>query len=328
MRVLITGGTGFIGSRLGLRCLELGQSVRVFSQANNEAERQNAQCLDSAGAEVVLGALTDAEALQDAVRHVDVIFHLAAAQHEANLPDQVFRDVNVTGTRHLLDAAVEAGVGRLVYGSTIGVYGSLEGEIDEQTPVKPDNIYGATKLEAETLVLSYSDRLPVTAIRISETYGPGDRRLLKLFKAIKGKVFFRIGSGTNRPHLIFIDDLIDGLLIAATAEKAVGEVFVLSGEDAPTTNDMVDIIAAEVGVTVSRLRAPLVLFDLLAWGMETTLRPLGIQPPLHRRRMDFFKKSFTFSPRKVASVLGFVPSVTFRDGVSRTAKWYRDADLL
>ena len=329
MRVLITGGTGFIGYRLALRCLELGHAVRVFGQVNNEAEGHNKAAVEAAGGEIMLGSMTEPAALRAALDGVEVVFHLAAAQHEANVPDQLFRDVNVEGTRALLEAAEEAGgLGRFVYGSTIGVYGALEGQIDEDSRLSPDNIYGVTKLEAERLVLSYAGRLPVTAVRIGETYGPGDRRLLKLFKAIKKKAFFRIGSGENKHHLIYVDDLIEGLLLAATAEKALGEVFVLSGKDAPTTNDMVDAIAAQFGHKVPNLKAPLGLFLLAAWILEHTLRPLGIQPPLHRRRMDFFRKSFTFSTRKAADLLGFEPKVPFGEGAAKTAQWYEEAGLL
>lgn len=328
MKVLITGGTGFIGCRLALYCSEQGHAVRVLGQVNNEAERQNKAWIEAAGAEVALGSLTDREATRAAVDGMEVVFHLAAAQHEANVPDQLFWDVNVAGTRALLDAALEAGVRRFVYGSTIGVYGALEGEIDEQSPVDPDNIYGVTKLEAERLVLSYADRLPVTAVRISETYGPGDRRLLKLFKAIKGKVFFRIGNGRNKHHLIYIDDLIEGLWLAATSEKVLGDMVVLSGKDAPTTDDMVDTIASQFDQRISGFRAPLGLFLLAAWILEHTLRPLGIQPPLHRRRMDFFKKSFTFSARRASDLLGFEPAVGFREGLAETGKWYEERGML
>jgi dihydroflavonol-4-reductase len=130
MNVLITGGTGFIGSRLALRCIEDGHNVRVFGRENNDAERANKKLVESKGAEVVLGSITDKEKLSDAVKEIDIVFHLAAAQHEANVPDQVFWDVNVTGTKNLLDMCLEAGVRRFVHGSTIGVYGNLDGQTD------------------------------------------------------------------------------------------------------------------------------------------------------------------------------------------------------
>jgi len=329
MNVLITGGTGFIGCRLALQLLAAGETVRVLGQANNEYETENKRLLEAHGADVVLASVTERERIFEVTHGIDLVYHFAAAQHEANVPDQLFHDVNVTGTKNLLDASVAAGVGRFVHGSTIGVYGSaMDGVIDEQTPVRPDNIYGITKLEGEKLVLTYADQLPVTVIRISEVYGPGDQRLLKLFRGIEKGIFFKIGDGENLHHLIYIDDLLEGLRLAATNDEALGEVFVLSGKEPLTTDDMIDIIANELGATLPPVRAPLPLFMGAAVAMETTMRPLGLQPPLHRRRMDFFKKSFAFDGQKAADRLGFHPSVSFEQGVAETARWYGEQGYL
>ncbi|UCG11814.1 MAG: NAD(P)-dependent oxidoreductase [Deltaproteobacteria bacterium] len=329
MNVLITGGTGFIGSRLALRCLEQGFSVTVLGQVNNETEEQNKELISNKGAKIVLASVTERAKIFESLSDIDIVYHLAAAQHEANVPDQHFWDVNVEGTRNVLEASVSAQVKRFIHGSTIGVYGSaLEGSISEQTPLRPDNIYGVTKLEGEKLVLAFEDKLPVVVIRISETYGPGDRRLLKLFKAIKKNSFFMIGDGKNLHHPIYIDDLIDGLLLAATVEVAAGQVFLLAGKEAITTNDMVATIAEQEDTKLRRFRAPLLPFLILATIAETILRPLGIQPPLHRRRMDFFKKSFIFSNEQSLKTLGFSPHYTFKQGVTETARWYAEMGYL
>jgi len=327
MQILVTGGTGFIGTRLTDACLKDGHQVRVLGQENTDAETANSQALKDAGAEMILDSITEAD-LSALVAGVDVVFHLAAAQHESSVGDEHFVNVNVNGTRRLLDACIDAGVSRFVLGSTIGVYGILDGLIDENSPCNPDNIYGKTKLEGERLVMSYQDRLPVTAIRISETYGPGDRRLLKLFKTIKKGVFFIVGNGKNLHHLIYVDDLVRGMRLAGEVDAARGEVFVLAGKDPVSTRAMVDTVAEAVDGKVPARHAPLMPFMVAAIGMETVLKPLGISPPLHRRRMDYFKKSFTLSRDKAKSLLGFEPEVDFKEGVSRTAKWYDDNNLM
>ncbi len=329
MNITITGGTGFIGSRLALKSIAMGHSVKVLSQVNTPAEEQNLKQLEAGGVQVFIGGVTDGDIVLEAVANSDIVFHLAAAQHEANVPDQHFRDVNVEGTRKLLEASIESGVKRFVYGSTIGVYGSaLDGEIDENSPQRPDNIYGVTKAEAERLVQEYTDRIPVTIIRISETYGPGDRRLLKLFKAIQKKMFFMIGNGMNKHQLIYVDDLIDGLYAAALSDNAVGETFVMAGSEVLTTNDMALAISKAVNTPVRNIRAPMWFFMLAAIILETVLKPLGIQPPLHRRRMDFFRKSFYFSRDKVKNKLEFETKTSFEDGARLTAEWYRENSLL
>lgn len=292
---------------MALVALQSGHRVRVFGAENTEAETQNKRLIESKGAEVILGSVTDRQKVAAAVRDIQVVFHLAAAQHEANAPDKLFYDVNVVGTENVLQASLKAGVNRFVYGGTIGVYGALEGVIDEESSVSPDNVYGRTKLEAERLVMTYAEKLPVAAVRISETYGPGDRRLLKLFKAIHKEVFFIIGSGENLHHLIYVDDLIRGLFLVAEQEAAGGEVFLLAGPRPLTTCQMADIIAADLGKGIRKFKSPLFPFLCVASIMELTLKPLGIQPPLHRRRMDFFKKSFELSPEKGESSTRFYP---------------------
>jgi len=328
MNVLITGGTGFIGSRLALAAKAKGFDCTVYGQVNTEAESLNHQFLETEGIRVVLGSVTDKVKLKEVIADIDIVFHLAAAQHEANVPDQVFQDVNVEGTRNLLDVSVASGVQRFVHGSTIGVFGSVQGEIDEMTPCRPDNIYGTTKLAGEKLVLSYQDKLQVVVIRISETYGPGDRRLLKLFKAVTSRFFFMIGAGQNLHQLIYIDDLIEGFLLAAENQRASGEVFLLVGNEPITTNEMVATIAESVQTTPPKLRFPFWPFWLAAIILETLLKPLSIQPPLHRRRMDFFKKSFRFKQKKAVQILNFTPRVSFYEGACKTADWYRDMGLL
>ena len=326
---LITGGTGFIGSRLALACVEYGENVRVFAQRNTPAERKNCHQLEQHGITIVEGSVTDPGAVARACDGVDVIYHLAAAQHEANVPDKLYYDVNVRGTRNMLEKAVEKGVNRFVHGSTIGVYGiGNNGPIRDNSPLNPDNIYGITKLEGEKVVREFFDKLPIAIVRISETYGPGDRRLLKLFDGIRKGRFFHIGDGRNLHHLVYIDDLIEGLRLAATKEAAVGNTFVMAGPNAVTTEEMIRCICRAANVSVPRLRVPLPPLMATAAMMEAVMRPLGIQPPLHRRRMNFFVKSFQFSCDDARHLLGYEPSVSVEEGMRRTHEWYQQMNLL
>ena len=327
MKLLITGGTGFIGSRLAYSAVGAGHGVLVAGMVDTPATATNCEQLRQAGIEVRVGTIAELVQAREALNGVDVVVHLAAAQHEMNVPDSHFRQVNVEGTSRLLAAAKQAGVGRFVYGSTIGVYGVGNGPVDESTPPAPTNVYGTTKLEAERLVLAETG-IPVAVVRISEVYGPGDRRLLKLFKAIQRKRFFHLGSGQNLHHPIYIEDLTRGLLAAAAHPAAAGQVFVLPGKDVVTTNQMVAAVADAVGASVPSLRLPLWPFVSTAALLETALRPLRIQPPLHRRRMDFFRTSFQLDGSKAARLLDFVPTVGFPEGTRHTARWYRESQLL
>jgi nucleoside-diphosphate-sugar epimerase len=285
--------------------------------------------LGGQGVNVIIGSVTDRQRMLEITENMNIVFHLAAAQHEMNVPDELFRSVNVEGTRNMLDASLAAGVERFVHGSSIGVYDrNVSDIVDEATPLRPDNIYGITKAEGEEVVREFFDKQPCTIIRISETYGPGDRRLLKLFRGVSKGVFFVIGNGNNIHQLIHVDDLANGLLLAAKHPSAAGETFVLAGDEQLTTNDMVAAIAKAVNVRQKRWRAPLWPFMLLATILETTLRPLGIQPPLHRRRMDFFTKSFRISTSKANNLLKFQAATSFVEGTQNTARWYQENGLL
>ena len=325
--VAITGGTGFIGSRLALSCLERGVAVSVLGQENTPAESANLSLIREAGARVSVASVTDPDAVAAFVSGADTVVHLAAAQHEMSISDRRFHEVNVGGTRHVLDASAGAGVRRVVYGSTIGVYGVTDGPVDETSDCRPHNIYGRTKLEAERLALETTS-LETVAVRIPEIYGPGDRRLLKLFRALAAGRFVRIGSGRNVHDVLFVGDLVEALLTAATHPDAAGEVFQLGGPSPVTTDEMIDAVAEAVGTDPPRRRVP--LWPLLAAGtvLELTLRPLGIQPPLHRRRLDFFRNSFELRTDRVRSVLGFEPAVSFAEGARATAEWYRAEGMI
>jgi nucleoside-diphosphate-sugar epimerase len=326
---MLTGGSGFIGCQLARYALQRGHAVTVTSAVNSDAERERIATLARAGIEVVIAPLDDPASLARALRGNDVVIHLAAAQHEAHAPESHFQRVNVEGTRALLEAALNAGIRRFVHGSTIGVYGSArDGELDEESALAPDNPYGRTKAAAEEVVRAFAGRLETCIVRISETYGPADLRLLKLFRAIDRRRYLTLGRGTNEHQLIYVDDLAEGLLRAATLPRAVGETFVLAGAERLTTNDMVAAVAAALGQSPSMAHVPLWPFSLAATLLETTLTPFGIKPPLHRRRLDFFRKSFRFSTARAQELLGFRAAVPFADGARRTAAWYRENGLL
>ena len=324
MKILVTGATGFIGSRLVERAVAAGNDVVAFGAESTRVETQRRRALDDSGIKVTIGLLADRALLLRLVSDREIVFHLAAAQHESHCRDGHFYEVNVEGTRNLLDACAASGAPRFIHGSTIGVYGSARNApLDEASSPRPDNIYGVTKLAAEDVVQSFAARLPVTIIRISETYGPGDQRLLKLFRMVAKGTFPMIGGGRNEHQPIFIDDLIDGLWLAATRPAAEGQTFVLAGNEVLATRRYVELVAAALGGELRSVDLPLAPFWLAAVSLEKTLRPLGVRPPWHRRRLDFFVKRFYFSLEKARSVLGFEPGKQFSQGALETAGWYR-----
>jgi nucleoside-diphosphate-sugar epimerase len=328
-RILVTGGTGFIGSQLALHAARTGHRVTVASPINNDAERFRCDLLARAGISIVDAALDDDARLREALAGHDAIIHLAAAQHEAEAPESHFRKVNVEGTRALFTLASRMGVKRVVHGSTIGVYGDgRRGVLDELSPLAPDNPYGRTKAAGEAVAREFVSRLEVVIVRISETYGPADLRLLKLFKAIKRGRYVTLGNGLNERQLIYVEDLCRALLAAAQAPTAIGQTMILAGSERLTTDAMVASICTALGRPARCRHVPMWPFDIAARICETVMPPFGLKPPLHSRRLDFFRKSFRFSTERASRLLGFRPQVPFAAGAQLTADWYRDAGLL
>jgi dihydroflavonol-4-reductase len=329
MRIFLTGGSGFIGSRLAPLAVQSGHAVTVVTPINNPAEQARCDALTKAGIKVVVAPLEDSAVIARELQGHDVVIHLAAAQHEAQAPESHFHRVNVDGTRSLLELSSKAGIRRFVHGSTIGVYGSAaSGSLNEDSPLAPDNPYGRTKAAAEQVVRQFDSPMEWTIIRISETYGPADMRLLKLFKGVRKGRFPIIGDGQNLHQLIYVDDLSRGLLAACTAAAANKHTVVLAGSEELTTNDMVAAVSEAVAGGKRMPRVPMWPFVIAAVVFESTFSPLGLKPPLHRRRLDFFRKSFYFSNAKAEQLLDFRPQVTFRQGARTTAEWYQTNGLL
>ncbi|MCK4596587.1 oxidoreductase, partial [bacterium] len=159
-------------------------------------------------------------------------------------------------------------------------------------------------------------------------YGPGDLRFLKLFKAIKKHRFVMLGSGRVLYQLIYIDDLIDGILSCGTRDQAVGRVYILTGEKPVTLNHLVKVIATVLDVSIPRLRVPVAPVYLASALCEFLCRPMGINPPLHRRRIDFFRKSRSFDISRAQRELGFRPKTDLKTGMKLTAAWYRERGYL
>ncbi|MBX5462629.1 MAG: NAD-dependent epimerase/dehydratase family protein [Steroidobacteraceae bacterium] len=327
--LLITGGSGFIGSRLALFAASAGFPVTALAPVRNPIEEFRTRELSRAGIPIVEATLADEEHVRGALRGQHTVIHLAAAQHEVGLPESYFHEVNVEGTRRLLMLALDAGVRRFVYGSSIGVYGEAsDAELDETSPLAPANPYGRSKAAAERVVHTLSERIETVIARISETYGPGDLRLLKLFRAIESGRYVTIGTGRNEHQPIFVEDLCRALLAAATLPQAVGQTLVLAGEERVTTDDMVCAISHAVGRKAPGLHVPLWPFSALAGVFELASKPLGLKPPLHQRRLDFFRRNFRFSTARAAQVLNLRARVRFEEGARRTLEWYREAGFM
>lgn len=325
-KVLVTGASGFTGGHLCRHLVAKGYDVRAFVRSTS-----NIDGLKKLGLEIVFGDVTDPGSLDKTVRGIETVYHIAALYRQENIPKKLFWDVNVNGTKNILETSLKSGVQRFVHCSTVGVQGEISNPpATEAHPYNPGDEYQRTKMEAEKLALRFfkENELPGVIVRPVGMYGPGDTRFLKLFKHIKNGKFIMFGSGKVLYHLTYIDDLVHGFELCGEKREALGQIYNICGDEYVTLDQLVAIIAQALGVPVPRLRLPFWPLWIAAFFCESVCKPLGIEPPIYRRRVDFFRKDRAFDISKSKSELGYNPSVDLRRGMKITADWYRENNLL
>ncbi len=323
--VLVTGATGFTGRALCRRLREMGCDVSAFVRASSETAE-----LSSIGVTLKVVDITSPEDVMRSYTPCDRIFNIAAAFRTEHDNEDQFRKVNAGATDNLLKAAAEKGVGRFVHCSTVGVQGEiLNPPADEDAPFNPGDIYQQTKLEGEQIACrAFKSGLDGTVVRPVGIHGPGDTRFLKLFRPVSKRRFIMIGSGKSLYHMTYIDDLIDGFLLASEQDAARGEVFTIGGAVYTTLRELVDLIAEVLDVPPPRIRVPYWPVHVASMVCPVICKPFGIPPPIYPRRVEFFKKSRAFDIGKARRLLGYEPKVSLREGLERTAAWYREKGLI
>lgn len=320
-KALVTGASGFIGSALARKLQQSASDVRLLVR-NRQKLPQDLATLD-----VMEGDITEAASVERAMGGIDTVFHIAAAFREPGLSDQAYHNVNVQGTCNVVQAAADRNVRRVVHCSTSGIHGNINGvPAGEDHPLVLDEVYEQTKAEAERAALRIGRErdVEVTVLRPSQVYGPGDTRLVKLFKMVNSKMTVWFGPGTAHYHLLYIDDLVEAFVLAGKTEAANGQAFLIAGRELPSLNELVEAIAAALGKQPPRLlRLPAGPFLLLGTLCERVCVPIGINPPIYRRRVEFFIKNKAYDITKARDMLGFEPRTGMTAGLERTVQWCR-----
>ena len=322
MNVLVTGATGFTGGHLARRLAAAGDRVRAIVR-----DPARASDLTRAGIEVVAGDLTDRASLVRAMTGVEVVYNIGALYRAAGLKPAVYRAVNADAVVTLLEVARETGVSRVMHCSTVGVHGDIEHPpANEDAPLRPGDIYQETKVLGEELGRAAAARTGVELViaRPSGIYGPGDRRLFKLFGGVAKGRFLLLGDGTIFYHLTHVHDLCDGFRLCGTVPGAAGRTYILAGGEVTTLNELIAITADLARVAPPRRHWPVWPFWTAGALCELVCAPFGIEPPIFRRRVDFFTKSRAFDITRARTELGFAPRIGLREGIGRTLEWYRE----
>ncbi|HSJ74627.1 MAG TPA: NAD-dependent epimerase/dehydratase family protein, partial [Gemmatimonadales bacterium] len=320
-------GTGFTGKALVKRLLDLGHEVVALDYK----EGLKTQELRDWGAEVVLGSVTDKDIVRRAIRGVEVVHHLAAAFREMNVPDTYYHEVNVGGTRNVLESALDEGVRKVIYCSTCGVHGNVDHPpAGEDAPIQPADYYQRTKWEAEPVVREFNQRgLETVTLRPAAIYGPGDpERFFLIFKRVAKGRFPMFGNGKTYYHPLYIDNLVDAFILAMENGRGSGEAYLIADEQYLEIEDLVRRVAQALEVDVKIPHLP--VWPVVAAGhvCETVCKPFGITPPLFPRRVDWYRQNRAFKIDKAREDLGYAPKVGIDEGLRRTAEWYRNEGYL
>jgi len=320
MRVLITGATGFIGGHLARYLAAHGHHVRALV-------RRDSLSLAEDGVELARGDIADFEAVRAAMDGVEAIFHLAAARDVWGAPDAVYQRINVKGTRHLLEAAAEAGARRFVYCSSVGVAryaGNLQADETLSFSEPTSQVfYHRTKARAERMALDAQ----AVVVRPVITYGPQDEcgfvtRLITLLA--QGQLVW-VGNGRNHVDLVYIDDLVLGMY-TALVQGAAGRVYILSGTVPIQVRALVDKICKLVGTRAPRIYVPASFARLTGWGMETFYRIARWEqsPFITRDKIATLTVDRGFSHARASQELGYRPQVSYDEGLRRTLAWIQE----
>jgi 2-alkyl-3-oxoalkanoate reductase len=322
MRILVTGGTGFTGTALVQRLRQEGHQVVALDY------KEGLQCdaLRALGAEVVIGSVTDRAAVERAMRGVEFVFHLAAAFRELNVPNAFYDEVNVQGTRNVLEAAIKQGVWKFVYCSTCGVHGNVDHPpANEDAPIQPADYYQRTKYEAEPVCKAMAPAsMEMVILRPAAIYGPGDpERFFMIFKRVARGTFPMFGNGRTLYHPLYIDNLVDAFMLCLPKGAGTGREYLIADEHYYPIQEIVEEVGRALDVKLRIPHYPVMPVVAVGHVVEKLCKPFGIIPPIFPRRVDWYRQNRAFDISRAKRELGYAPRVMLPEGLRRTGEWYR-----
>lgn len=325
MIIAITGATGFIGHNLVSYLDSRGYGTVALVR--------DLSCTPLFPESVILrqGDITNPSSMKEVFKDVDITIHLAAIFNKPGASWDDYYIHNVLGTENVMKAARKSGVKRVIHCSTGGVVaGNNRLPFDEKSPyATPQNDkYEITKCEGEKKAISFSDRnnFPVTVIRPTQPYGPGDKNKVKFYRMVKKGVI--INPGSTLKHPIYIEDLCRAFELTLQNERSINEIITVGNRRSIRLTEMIGIAAKSLGVHYPKIIIPARPMSLICKLVEKLSNTIGITPPLHRGNMDFFTKSIAFDVSKAKRILDFQNNISVRDGMDHTVDWMKNQGIL
>lgn len=320
-RVLVTGGTGFVGSHLVEALVERDCEVRVLARKTSDR-----RWIRNLPLSWYRGDVGDPVSLSEAVQGVDWVFHLAGLTKAHSYDAYV--STNAQGTRHILEACMrrETPLSKFVLVSSVAASGpsSSARPMRETDPPQPVSHYGQSKLQAEQIALAHADQIPLILLRPAAVYGPRDRDILAFFRLVRRGWNLTVGAGERYLSMIHVRDLVEAILLAAETDVRSGSIFFLSDGGIHRWQEVVDLLGQIMGVRVRTVRFPVTVASVVAWGAEVASRMRGLPPLLNRQKVrEMIQESWACDIQLAKERLGFQPKIHLAEGLRETYVWYR-----
>lgn len=322
-KVAVTGGSGCLGRALVKQLVDDGYSVNLLTRHPEKVSGFGNQLVT-----LFTGGLDSGNTLRDFTANCDVIFHVAGKVHfvpQTKIEEQEFFVVNVEGTKSLLKAAQLNNVRRVVFYSTVGVYGKdADFHGDESSLCYPITSYAMSKFEAEKIILeSGGNGGPEGVIlRLPVVYGPGDKgNMAKLIKAVQYRLFFHFGKGESLRSMISSENAAVAAIKAAFEPNAANNVYCITDGYDPTMNELINAISEALGVNGRPIHIPEVLANTAGRCGDLIGKLINRSFPLNSDRVRKLSSSLTFSNMKAKQELGYQAQDTLMDGIRREVNW-------
>jgi dihydroflavonol-4-reductase len=325
-KALVTGANGFVGSHLVEWLLSKGYQVICLVRKTS-----NLRWLSGLEVEYVYADVKEKDSLKDVIKDVDFVFH-AAGLTKAKNREEYFK-ANCRGTKNLIEACVEHNprIKRFVYISSQAAVGPGKDEkpLDETAPCNPITDYGKSKLEGEKIVLEFSSQLPVTIIRPPAVYGPRDPDILSFFKVANKGFRTLLGKGVRYLSLCYIEDLMDGIILAAESPKGIGQIYFIADDQIYSWEEAFRIVAKVINKKTITLKIPKAFLYAIAFVSENIARIMGKPTVINVQKVrEITQQYWLCDVSKAKKELGFSPQYKLEEGAKKTVRWYRERGWL
>lgn len=322
LKALVTGANGFVGSHLVEGLLSEGYQITCLIR-----QTSNLRWLSGLNVQYTYADISDKDSLKGVLKDFNFIFHVAGLTKAKN-KEEYFK-ANYQGTKNLLEVCLKENpqIKMFIYVSSQAAVGPGKDEkpLNETAPCNPITDYGKSKLAGEKIVLEYSSKLPVTIIRPTAVYGPRDTDILGFFKVVSKGLKTHFGKGESYLSLCYIEDLVEGIILAAESPKAIGQIYFIADDQIYSWSEAFRIIAQALDKKTLTLRIPKAFLFAFAFISENICRLLRKPTAINVQKIrEITQKYWLCDVSKAKKELGFFPQYKLEEGAKKTVKWYKE----